>query len=153
MEKGEEEIVCRLVRQVFAEFVAPLYEAQGVEEFERYADPERMARRVQSNHIVLAAEAEGALIGAIEARNFNHISLLFITREWQCRGVARKLLHEALAIAKAGKPDLLAVEVYSSPNAVEAYKALGFESVGLEKLEHGIRFIPMRMRIAGFDDG
>ena len=153
MEQGEEKAVCRLVRQVFAEFVAPLYTQEGVEEFQRYADPDLMAERAQSNHFVLVAEADGELIGAIETRDFNHISLLFVAKERQCQGVARGLLHEALAIARRSEPALSEVDVHSSPNAADAYMRLGFEAIGPEKLEHGIRFVPMRMRIEGFDDG
>jgi len=52
MEPGDEERVCRLVRQVFNGFVAPLYKQEGVEEFLRYADPDLMAKRAQNNHLL-----------------------------------------------------------------------------------------------------
>ena len=145
METGEETAVCSLVRRVFAEFVAPLYTQQGNQAFEQYANPDRLANRSQSNHFVLVAEARAELIGAIEVRNCNHISLLFVTHAWQGQGVASKLLHHALALAKGRKPDFTTVNVHASPNAVEVYKALGFEVTGTEQLDHGIRFIPMQM--------
>ena len=153
MEPGDEERVCRLVRQVFNDFVAPLYAQEGVEEFLRYADPGLMAKRAQSNHLALIAEANGELIGAIEMRDFNHISLLFVAREKQRQGIGRQLLQEALTIARRYEPGLSEVDVHSSPNAVDAYERLGFQAVGPEELENGISFIPMRMRMENVEDG
>ena len=153
MKPGEEEGVCRLVRKVFLDFVAPLYEQEGVEEFLRYADPVLMAKRIQSNHFALIAEENEKLIGAIEMRDFNHISLLFVAREMQRQGIGKQLLQEVLTIARRYEPDLSEVEVHSSPNAVDAYERLGFQAVGSAKLEHGICFIPMRMRIDNVEGG
>ncbi len=153
MAPGEEERVCRLVRQVFNDFVAPLYAQEGVEEFLRYADPDLMAERAQSNHVTLIAETNGELIGVIEMKDFNHISLLFVTRERQRQGIGRQLLQVVLTIARQYDPVLSEVDMHSSPNAVDAYERLGFQAVGPDKREHGICFIPMKMRIENVDDG
>ena len=147
MEPGEEEQVCRLVLQVFNDFVAQLYDMEGVEEFTRYLDANLMAKRVQSNHFILIVEANKKMIGTIEMRNFNHISLLFVSHEKQHQGVGRQLVREALRIARRHEPDLSEVDVHSSPNAVDAYKKFGFHTAGPETLENGIIFIPMKMRI------
>jgi len=112
-----------------------------------------MAMRAQSNHIALIAETKGELIGVIEMKDFNHISLLFVEGERQRQGIGRQLLQEILEIARRYKPDLSEVDVHSSPNAVDAYERLGFQAIGPEKLENGIRFIPMRMRIENAEDG
>ena len=153
MKPGEEERVCQLVQQVFNDFVAPLYAQEGVEEFLRYADPDLMAKRAQSNHLVLIAEENREFIGAIEMRNFNHISLMFVARDNQRQGIGRHLLQGVLTIAKRYEPDLFEVNVHSSPNAVDAYKRLGFQTAGPEKLENGIYFVPMKMHIANVEDG
>ena len=153
MEPGEEGQVCQLVLQVFKDFVAQLYEHEGVEEFTRYVDAKLMARRVQSNHFILIAEANEKMIGTIEMRNFNHISLPFVSREKQHQGIGRQLLREALIIARQHEPDLTEVDVHSSPNAVDAYKKLGFHTAGPEKLENGISFIPMKIPIKTVGNG
>ena len=147
MEHGEEEQVCRLVLQVFNEFVAQLYDIEGVKEFTRYLDANLMAERVQNNHFILIAEANKKMIGAIEMRDFNHISLLFVSREKQHQGVGRQLVREALRIARRHDPGLSEVDVHSSPNAVDAYIKFGFHTSGPETLENGISYIPMKMRI------
>jgi len=85
-------------------------------------------------------------------RNFNHISLLFVARERQRQGIGRQLLQEVLKIARRYEPELSAVDVHSSPNAVDAYERLGFKAVGPEKLVNGIYFIPMRISIENVVD-
>lgn len=152
LEPGEEEEVCKLIQDVFVEFVAPLYEKEGVDDFLHYVDPKVMAERSRSNHFTLLAEDSGNLVGVIEMRGFNHVSLLFVAREAQRRGIARKLLNEGLKISRRNRPDLPEVSVHSSPNAVEAYERLGFKVEGPEKLEHGIRYIPMTLRTTKNDD-
>lgn len=151
IEPGEEQQVCLLVKRVFGEFVAPLYETDGVEEFLRYVDPDRMVNRLIGNHFVLIAEKGGNLLGVIEIRDFNHVSLLFVAGNAHRQGIAKRLLEEALEICKS-KIDLSDVSVNSSPNAVEAYEKLGFKVEGLEQLENGIRFIPMKLRIRSYGD-
>ena len=153
MKPGEEDQVCHLVREAFNEFVAPLYTQKGVEEFLRYVDPDLMAKRARSNHFVMLAEVGGNLIGAIEVRNFNHISLLFVASESQHKGIANQLLDEVLEMGRRNEPPLAEVSVHSSPNAVGAYEKLGFHAEGPEKVEQGIRFIPMILRLGQGDDG
>ena len=153
MEPGEEEAVCALVRQIFTEFVAPHYEDEGIREFLRYLDPQLMAERMQSDHYVLLAEKDVKLAGAIEIRDFGHISLLFVIRDCQRHGIARQLIAETLKIGRRAKPNLSWVSVHASPNSVMAYEALGFRAEGPEKEEHGIRYIPMRRVVRNENDG
>jgi ribosomal protein S18 acetylase RimI-like enzyme len=153
MESGEEEQVCQLVRKVFNEFVAPLYAQEGVDEFLRYIDPVLMAARAQSNHFVLLAEERGKLIGVIEVRDFNHIPLLFVSSDAQRRGIAKRLMEKTLNIVHCGASSITEITVHSSPNAIGAYERLGFKSQGPEVLEHGIRYIPMKLSLGNGDDG
>ncbi len=152
MEPGEESEASRLVRKVFREFVAPLYSQEGVEEFLRYAAPDRMARRVQINHFTLVAEHKGDLLGLIEVRDFNHVSLMFVARSYQRKGIGGRLLHEAIQIIRRDDANRTQVTVHSSPNAVAAYEKLGFRAVEPEKSEHGIRYIPMKLVLAEAND-
>jgi len=62
-------------------------------------------------------------------------------------------LHEGLRFAGQYEPELSEVNVHSSPNAVDAYERLGFQATGPQKLEHGISFIPMRLRTEKVDSG
>ena len=143
MRPGEENDVCSLVARVFGTFVAPQYTQEGVDEFLRYAEPEAMAARARANHFVLLAEMDGRLVGMIEVRNCDHISLLFVEGEFQKQGVARDLVRRAIQRCMLNRSKLGRVTVNSSPNAVEAYKHMGFRPLGPEQTANGIRFVPM----------
>jgi GNAT superfamily N-acetyltransferase len=148
MEPGEEQQVCHLVVRVFTEFVAPLYSPEGVREFLTYAaDPDRLRERLQANRFVLVAELQGRMVGVIEVRNCDHISLFFVDGQAQRKGIGSGLWQRALDACLAGRPDLDRVTVHSSPNAVEAYNRLGFRTEGPEETVNGIRFVPMALAV------
>ena len=76
--------------------------------------------------------------GVIAFRDFNHITLFFVKEEYQRKGIGRALFQKALEIAQVEN-----ISVHSSPFAVECYKSLGFKVLDAEKVELGIRYIPM----------
>jgi predicted GNAT family N-acyltransferase len=148
MKAGEERDVCRLVARVFADFVAVLYSPQGVREFLAYAaDFDQLRERLQAKHFVLVAETQGRIVGAIEVRNCDHISLFFVDGEFQRKGIGNGLWRRALVDCLASKPEVVKVTVHSSPNATEAYQKLGFKVEGPEQTENGIRFVPMAFTV------
>jgi len=148
MKAGEERDVCRLVARVFADFVAVLYSPQGVREFLAYAaDFDQLRERLQANHFVLVAETQGRIVGAIEVRNCDHISLFFVDGELQRKGIGNGLWRRALVNCLANRSDVVKITVHSSPNAVEAYQGLGFQAEGPEQTENGICFIPMAFAV------
>ena len=97
----------------------------------------------------MVAEADDALAGMIEIRDSNHVALLFVSKAFQRRGIARALLDEALAEARGTKPELARVTVNSSRHGVPAYEKLGFLQTGPERTVNGIVFIPMARRLDG----
>jgi GNAT superfamily N-acetyltransferase len=144
MEAGEEQQVCDFVVRVFTESVAPLYSPEGVQEFVTYAaDPGRLRSRLLSNHLVLVAEIRGRIVGVLEMRNSDHISLFFTDGEAQRQGIGRKLWQLALDACLESQPSVARITVRSSPNAVGAYEKLGFRAEGAEQTVNGIRFVPM----------
>jgi GNAT superfamily N-acetyltransferase len=148
MKAGEERDVCRLVARVFADFVAVLYTPQGVREFLTYAaDFDQLRERLQANHFVLVAETQGRIVGAIEMRNCDHISLFFVDGELQRNGIGKQLWRRALITCLSNRAEVPKITVHSSPNAVEAYQKLGFQVEGPEQTENGIRFIPMALPV------
>jgi predicted GNAT family N-acyltransferase len=147
MQAGEESAVCDLVARVFEEFVEPGFSPEGVKEFLGYAEPEALARRARDNHFVLVAVAGDEIVGMIEVRNQDHVSLLFVDARVHRRGIGRELLQRALDICLNSKPNLQQVEVNSSPYAVPVYERLGFRQVGPERVKNGIRFIPMVLEL------
>ena len=79
------------------------------------------------------------IIGFIEIRNYNHISLLFVDDEYFRLGLGKKLFEEVKDITKSDK-----YSVNSSDYAIEFYKKLGFVAIYDNiKVENGVHFHPM----------
>jgi len=135
-----------LVIRVFNEFVAAEYSAEGVEEFHRYARPDALRDRAQGNHLGLLALVQDAIVGVIEVRGQDHISLLFVDPAYQRQGIARRLLRRALQISGAVGPGPGEISVNSSTYAVPIYEKLGFRQAGERQVVHGIGFTPMVLR-------
>ena len=57
LQPDQENLVSAMVVRTFERFVAPGYSPQGVEEFMKYAAPERIAARAKKNYLTLAAWA------------------------------------------------------------------------------------------------
>ncbi len=144
---GEETEVCDLVSRVFNEFVAPGYAQEGIQEFFKYVKPESLLTRFQANHIFLVAVVGDKIVGVIEIRDYDHVSLLFVDPQFQRRGIARELLRRSLATCHRHKPDLAEMTVNSSPYAVPIYEKLGFRQTEPEQVKNGIRFIPMVLKL------
>ena len=133
--------VSSLACEVFDQFVAPHYQAEGVAEFHRYASVEALSQRHKSGHVTLVAEQSGELVGLLHLREFRHVSMLFVQSSRQRGGIARGLL--AAAGALAGDMDC-EFTVNSSPNSLSAYERLDFRITGPEQCVRGIRFVPMQ---------
>jgi GNAT superfamily N-acetyltransferase len=147
MKPGEEGQVIDLVSGVFYQFVAPLFSDEGVTEFMKHADPLALAERIKGDQFVNVAESDGEIIGIIEIREHRHISLFFIKQQHQRKGIGRELLSRAVQKCISTNPELTELTVNSSPNAVSAYRALGFVQRDEEKTVNGIRFMPMSLKI------
>ncbi len=147
IQSGEETKVCQLVMESFHEFVAPDYSAGGNSEFSKYVKPQSIPQRLTNNHFILVALDKEIFTGMIEVRNYNHISLLFVKKEYHHQGIAKKLLQIAIDKCRKCNPDLALIDVDSSPFAVTIYEKMGFLKVDTEQVKTGIRFTPMMKRL------
>ncbi|NJN72626.1 MAG: GNAT family N-acetyltransferase [Limnothrix sp. RL_2_0] len=143
---GEIAAIVRLMEDVFNDFIAPGYDPEGIDQFFHYIRGSAIALRLKRNHFVRVAATSQKIVGVIEVRNYNHISLLFVTREFQRQGIAKILMQQAIAVCLREKPDLRKITVHADPRALPAYKAMGFKKTGSERLDNGIRYVPMQYK-------
>jgi GNAT superfamily N-acetyltransferase len=143
LQPDEVEEAHALVETVFDAAVAPHYTAEGVREFKAFIAPGNLANQLIDHRFILVAERDAEFVGLIAMRDYDHISLLFVDLDVQRQGIARALLDRALAICRRERPDLGRVTVNASPNAVTAYRRMGFARTQDEQLANGIRFVPM----------
>ena len=145
LKPGEEDDVCELIAEVFNEFVAPGYTEEGVLRFYLYANPKTLEERQGHNYFCMIAESGNCIIGMIEIRNCNHISLLFVRERG--KGVARDLFKHALEMCLEYEPGIVELTVHSSPYAVSIYERLGFIATDEERAENGIVYVPMKYSV------
>ena len=127
-----------VIKAAFEKLVAPGYSREGILEFYKFANPLAMRLRLPEN-LLLAAKTDGEeIVGIIEVKNRNHVSLLFVHPAHHKKGIAKQLLSAADAACEGA-----ALEVNSSPYAVAAYEKLGFTKLSGEQEKHGIRYVPM----------
>jgi len=135
-----------LVSGVFEEFVAPGYSREGVNEFSHFITFDEITGRIDRGELTLWGCFIGnEPAGVIAMKGKDHISLLFVKKEYHRRGIARKLFETASDECNQEK-SLEKFTVNSSPYAVEVYRRLGFVPTGTEENVNGIRFTPMELR-------
>jgi len=137
--------VSSLVWSTFAEFEAPGYKQEGIDEFKQYILPENINSRCNcGNYFVICCKENDEIVGVLAMRENKHISLMFVKKEHQRKGFARKLFEFALESCCNSDSTLQAITVNSSRYAVEIYEKLGFIKIDSEQETHGIRFTPMK---------
>ena len=140
--------VSELITRVFNQFIAPEYSIEGVQEIHHYIQPSAVKARQETNHFALISVVQDKVVGMIEVRNYNHLSLLFVASEYQRRGIAKELFRRALQICRATEPKLSEITVNSSPYAAPIYEKLGFCRTGSKQVRNGIGFIPMVLQLS-----
>jgi len=139
--------VIALTKNVFDAQVAPQYSKEGVNEFYKYITPDSFKDRLNKYHVLIGCTEKDKLIGILEIRNNNHISLFFVEEKSQGVGIGRKMFEYFLRILKDEHINVELITVNSSPNSVIFYEKLGFKKSGEEKENSGIRFHPMIYKI------
>ena len=134
-----------LVNEVFSEFVAVDYSALGKATFETYLKnkyEENLAGLCSGQKKMWAFYQGGEILGVISIRDTSHISLMFVAKQHQRKGVARKLFQVVTDEVKKHS-GIKQITVNSSPYAVPVYERLGFVKTGEQQEKDGIIFIPM----------
>ena len=145
---GELTSAMEMVWRVFAEFEAPEYSAEGIEEFRRFIRLDNLLEKMRSGSMILWGWYDGnAVAGLIAITVTGHINLLFVDQAYHRRGIARALHETAAEYFRAR--GVSEVTVNSSPYAVEIYRRLGFAPASGEQTLNGIRFTPMILRLGG----
>ena len=136
-----------LVRAVFDSHVAPGFSEQGCATFHDYIRQFAFSRR-PGEAFALAAWMDGALAGVIDVIEGHHVGLLFVDPARQGRGIGGALVRWAAAICLRRDPPPAALTVNSSPNAVAAYRRMGFGPLSPEQERDGIRHTPLSLPLA-----
>lgn len=140
---GDEIEICNLVARSFNEFIAPEFSEEGIEEFFKYSNPRDFIKRAESGYFSMVAVNNSSIAGMIEIKQNNHLSMLYVDKDYHRRGIAKCLIREALKNVKPQIEISTDITVNSSRYAVPFYEKLGFLQFDEEKAIYGVIHIPM----------
>lgn len=135
----------QLIREVFDEFNYEDYEFEGVESFYSFIDKKYIKKQLSSgNMLMLVARTDNnKILGTIGVSAENHISLLFVHKNFHRKGIGTNLLKYAIKVCNYNDESLEKITVNSSPYAIEFYHSYGFEDLSELQESEGIVFLPM----------
>lgn len=109
----------------------------SVAEWLQICAPEELRGRILSDERMLLATWNGIVVGFIAFRRSNHLSLLFVRREFSGQGIGRKLFTRCTN-------DFDEVTVNSADAAVGFYQKVGFIQSGDRFFKNGVWGTPMK---------
>ena len=110
---------------------------ESVTEWKKLCDSEELRSRILSSEKKLVATWNEIVVGFIAFKRGNHLSLLFVRREFSGQGIGRELFTQCTN-------DLDEVSVNGAEAAVGFYEKLGFRQSGDRFFKYGIWGTPMK---------
>jgi GNAT superfamily N-acetyltransferase len=146
-QKGQETAIYQLIKRGYDEFVAVDCSEKGNRFFYDWIQPEKIAERQKDQINIWVAISDSKIIGMIGIRENKYISLLFVDKEYQGHGIAKRLFNESLKTCLQRDPSLRIFYVHASPFSIPVYRKLGFIETAEMQEENGIKYLPMEMNI------
>lgn len=135
------EEISDLVKRIYLKYNSKIDSEEGINNILTFMSKENMRLRfyIEGALILVARDKNNKIVGAIELKNFEHISLFFVDDKYFKFGIGKKLFEEVKNILKLEK-----YSVNASDYALEFYKKLGFVQITDSiKIEKGVHFYPM----------
>lgn len=148
LQEGEEKQTYELILRVFHQYVAPVYSENGIARFlDMLSQDGLIEMNNGKNSFIIVARDQSKIIGILSVINDSHLALFFVDPHYQRKGIGKSLIDEAIRNCLHRNSELSAITVSSSPNSKAFYEITGFEALGNEIDEDGMRFTPMRKLI------
>jgi GNAT superfamily N-acetyltransferase len=134
-----------MIINVFDEFVGKDYSIHGNNTFKDFIKPKNILDRFNGLNIFVA-KYNNEIIGVLETRNNNHISLFFVKKDFHKQGIGKILFGKYLETIK-NNSEIKIITVNSSIYAEKIYEKLGFIKINEIQEKDGIKYIPMEYKI------
>ena len=144
---GQEITIHQLIKRVYDEFVSIDYSDEGNIFFYDWILPSKIAERQKNQVNFFVAYVDSKIVGMIEIRDNKNISLLFVDKEYQGQGIAKRLYHESIKVSIERDSTLEKFYVHASPYSIPIYMKLGFEKSDEMQIQFGIKYLPMEMKL------
>jgi GNAT superfamily N-acetyltransferase len=144
---GQEEMIYKLIKKVYDEYVSKDYCDEGNRFFYDWIQPSKIAERQVNQTNIWIAFKDAKLVGMIEIRDNKFISLLFVDKIYQGQGIAKRLFNKSLKEIIKRDSNLDKFYVHASHYSIPIYRKLGFVETDIMCEENGIKYLPMEMTI------
>ena len=92
LKTDEIDIASNMIKAIFDEFVGKDYSEEGNKTFKDYIKPQNILTRFkEKSSKFLTAKYGNEIIGILEIKNRDHISLFFIKKEFHGKGIGKKI--------------------------------------------------------------
>ena len=142
------EIYANMINNVFDEFVGKDYSEEGKKSFKNFVEENSVFERLKNScNKAYVAKYNDEIIGILEIKNNNHISLFFVKKEYHKKGVGKKLFEYFINKIKQENIGINKITVNSSICAENIYSRFGFVKINDIQEKNGIIFIPMECNL------
>jgi len=136
-----------LAWKTFLKYEAGDYTPEGVKSFRDFITDTTLYRMfLLGSYEMIVARDGKRMIGMITVRNGGHVSLLFVDEAYHRRGVGSALMRY-LCNYLLTEVGISRVTVNAAPYGVGFYHKFGFQDIGLEIQQDGIRYTPMAFEL------
>lgn len=145
--KEEWEDAMALAWRTYLKFQAGEYPTEGTKSFfEFISNASLFELFIKGEYKLKVAILDEKIVGLCTMRNINHISLLFVDKEYHKQGIGKKLILAMCDDLKASNTKKF-VTVNAAPNATEFYHKLGFFDLSGLTEKDGIIYTSMQRNI------
>ncbi len=129
----------------FQQISKQVSDEDGVREFrEGLTSTQLYIDFLQGRYPLFCAYKGKKVVGMLTLKNKEHISLLFVKKEYQRQGIGKSLLEACRAFCR--EQGILDLTVNAAPTGLAFYLANGFTASASERFEGGIHFTPMILK-------
>jgi len=137
----------KLIKEVFDEFIADDFSEEGIGHFYQRINYRAIFERIQTGNRISVFKTDNNITGYIEVSGINHIYFLFVKKDFQKQGIAKRLVDSVIITIKNKNPDFKEITVNSTLNALQFYEKLGFVKIADFQMKNGITSFPMSLEI------
>lgn len=134
--------ISALILSSFERFLARTLSEEGRESFRSFANLQALEER-SAEGTFFTYKTAGKIQGALLARPFSHLAMLFVGVNQMKKGIGTALLKHWISVCN--EREIHRLTVNAAPSALAFYKKHGFEACGQQETKRGIVFTPMKL--------
>lgn len=145
--KEEWEDAMALAWRTYLKFQAGEYPTEGTQSFFEFISNASLYELfIKGQYKLKVALEDEKIVGLCTMRNINHISLLFVDKDYHKQGIGKKLIFAMCEDLKATKTKKF-ITVNAAPYATEFYHKLGFFDLSGLTEKDGIIYTSMQRNL------